>query len=101
DHAAAAYNGRMYVAGGYDGAGSVSAFQKYDIASNTWSIGPWLPTPLGGEAIAAYNGNVYVVGGTLDGITPSSSVYIYTIALDTWSVGPSLPIPIDFPGYRQ
>jgi hypothetical protein len=68
--AAAAFDGRLYVAGGTGGLGS-TVLQVYNIASNTWSTGPSLPANylLGGYTqVGRY---LYLVGSY--GTTPLSS----------------------------
>jgi hypothetical protein len=95
--AAALYNGKIYVAGGFTGR-ATSDFQIYDIASNSWTVGAALPGPTWGAAAGAYNGRVYVAGG---GFPPTATLYIYDIATNSWSVGSSLPSPYFLGGYTQ
>jgi len=56
--AGAFYGGKIYVAGG-------SLFRIYNIATNTWSVGPPRPGVCSsiGSAAGAFDGKVYVVGG--------------------------------------
>ena len=74
--AAAAYEGKLYVAGGtHDQQPSFlglhfrekvraeSLFFIYDIEKNEWKRGPDIPTPRLGLTSQAINGTVYVIGG--------------------------------------
>lgn len=88
-----AWNGKIYVAGGFVGGSSVTnALRIYDIATNTWTSGANMPTSPGVEAAAGavVNGKFYVMGG--DDFTNSLNTnFIYDIATNTWSTGAPLP----------
>ena len=88
-----AWNGKIYVAGGFIGGSSVTnALRIYDIATNTWTSGANMPTSPGVEAAAGavVNGKFYVMGG--DDFTNSLNTnFIYDIATNTWSTGAPLP----------
>jgi len=88
-----AWNGKVYVAGGFLGGSDVTnALQIYDIATNTWSSGPNLPTTPGVEAAAGavVNGKFYVMGGD-DFNNGLNTTFIYDTATNTWSTGATLP----------
>src|SRR6478672_4172780 len=60
-----AWNGKIYVAGGFIGGSSVTnALRIYDIATNTWSSGANMPISPGVEAAAGavWQGKFYVMG---------------------------------------
>jgi len=88
-----AWNGKIYVAGGFIGGTSVTnALRIYDIATNTWTSGANMPTSPGVEAAAGavVNGKFYVMGG--DDFTNSLNTnFIYDIATNTWTTGAPLP----------
>src|SRR5205823_9718263 len=88
-----AWNGKIYVAGGFIGGTSVTnALRIYDIATNTWTSGANMPTSPGVEAAAGavVNGKFYVMGG--DDFTNSlNTTFIYDIATNTWTMGATLP----------
>jgi N-acetylneuraminic acid mutarotase len=88
-----AWNGKIYVAGGFIGGSSVTnALRIYDIATNTWSSGANMPISPGVEAAAGavVNGKFYVMGG--DDFTNSLNTnFIYDIATNTWTTGAALP----------
>src|ERR1044071_7523898 len=88
-----AWNGKVYVAGGFIGGTSVTnALRIYDIASNTWTSGANMPTSPGVEAAAGavVNGKFYVMGGD-DFNNGLNTTFIYDIATNTWTTGATLP----------
>src|SRR5213078_4450050 len=88
-----AWNGKIYVAGGFIGGTSVTnALRIYDIATNTWTSGANMPTSPGVEAAAGavVNGKFYVMGGD-DFNNGLNTNFIYDIATNTWTTGATLP----------
>src|SRR6266487_5812000 len=88
-----AWNGKIYVAGGFIGGTSVTnALRIYDIATNTWTSGANMPTSPGVEAAAGavVNGKFYVMGGD-DFNNFLNTNFIYDIATNTWTTGATLP----------
>ena len=69
-----------------------NALRIYDIATNTWTRGPNMPTSPGVEAAAGavVNGKFYVMGGD-DFNNGLNTTFIYDIATNTWSTGATLP----------
>ena len=87
-----AWNGNIYVAGGYIGGTSVTnALQIYNIAANTWTSGANMPVGLEAAAGAVVNGKFYVMGGDDYNTTSVNTNYIYDIAGNTWTTGAILP----------
>ena len=80
--AAATWDGKIYVAGGFD---TERAVQIYDVPSGRWQAGGPLPRGTDNAGAAALGGKVYVVGGE------GKSLLIYEVAAGQWSVGPALP----------
>ncbi|MEK7317031.1 MAG: kelch repeat-containing protein, partial [Candidatus Eisenbacteria bacterium] len=91
-------NGKLLVAGGYDGANALGGAELYDPDANTWS-------PAGGLLVARFfhtatllsNGKVLVVGGH-DGTGGLASAELYDPVANTWSPAAGLmagwrPIP--------
>ncbi|MBI3098488.1 MAG: hypothetical protein HYY93_09650 [Planctomycetes bacterium] len=78
DHAAVAYNGYMYIIGGYIGGTESTDVQVAPIAGaggvGPWSAGTALTLARGECAAVAYNGYLYVTGG-YDGAAYTSTVY--------------------------
>lgn len=106
DLSANVVDGKIYLFGGKTYS-SISPFynqtsinQVYDIASNTWSTGASMPTPLQGYASAVVDKKIYVFGGaklSVAGIDSSiSSVQIYDTETDTWTTGKSLNVPSSY-----
>ena len=97
EHVVAVHDGKIYVAGGRTvtvpiGFGAVAVLQIYDIASDTWSMGAPLPTPLGlaDSAAIAQGSRIYVFGGGFAG-TGLPTTLIYDIPSDSWSFGTPMP----------
>ena len=92
EFALAEANGKIYVLGGYppqQGPNRTSrAVQIYDIASNSWQLGPELPQPNNHGMAASVNGKIYMLGGqTTDdqnGATAVNTVYEFDPARGTW-----------------
>lgn len=59
--------GKIYVLGGYPkGRVTVRTVQIYDIASDTWTLGPPLPQPNNHGVATAVDGLIYLIGGQTD-----------------------------------
>ena len=99
EFALAEANGKIYVLGGYPPEmgpnRTSSAVQVYDIASNSWTMGPQLPLPNNHGMAASVNGKVYLLGGqTTDdqnGLTAVSNVWELDPALGTWVAKAPMP----------
>ncbi len=92
DHAAAAFEGRLYVFGGRHGRGVVGSTEIYDPVSDSWSFGSPLPTPRWGAKAVAMAERIYVLGGVTQNDSIFPSVEIYEPATDSWRVfNPQLP----------
>jgi hypothetical protein len=64
EFALAESNGKLYLMGGYPASRQTSrTVQVYDIASDSWQLGPQLPQPNNHGMAAAVNGKVYLIGG--------------------------------------
>src|SRR4029077_7123500 len=96
DHATAYWNGKIYVAAGYNGA-ATNALHIYDIASNSWTSGAPLPQALFLPGFGAINGKVYVASGN-NGAVELNTLYIYDIPTNTWTTGANVPTPVTGPG---
>jgi hypothetical protein len=96
DLATAYWNGKIYVAGGFNGA-ATSALYIYDIASNTWTTGAPMPTAEYLAGFGIINGKLYIASGN-NGSTEVNALQIYDIASNAWSTGPNVPTPVTGPG---
>lgn len=88
EHAAAAYDGKIYAIGGY---GDNRGFKRYDVASNQWVT--LSPLPAGRHHLAAFadRGSIYFVGGEpVGGGDQSAAGFRYDIAAERWEPVPEL-----------
>jgi len=61
----AAYDGKLYVIGGYDATGvAQNSVQIYDIATYAWSNGATMPTARANINASVLNGKIYVLSGS-------------------------------------
>ena len=96
EFALAESNGKIYVLGGYPFTGQSSrTVQVYDIASDSWQLGPQLPQPNNHGMAAAVNGKIYLLGGQTtndqQGATAVNAVYELDPASGTWVEKASMP----------
>jgi len=85
ESAIAAWDGKIYVAGGYD---TSSNFLIYDLATDSWATGRSLVGGTDNAGAVASGGKIYVFGGEA-----SPRVQIFDVAANSWSNGPALPSP--------
>jgi N-acetylneuraminic acid mutarotase len=77
--AVAAYNGKIFVIGGYDEAGtSTGTVQVYDPATDTWDEAASLPIANNHGAAAVAGGTLYAFGGL------SNRAFAYDASEDQW-----------------
>jgi len=75
-------------AGGFNGTGHFI----YDLATNTWSMGPPIPFGITDPGVATLGSNIYVTGGP----TPDRGrLQIFNLDSNTWSQGPMMPGPVN------
>ncbi|HYP20803.1 MAG TPA: S-layer homology domain-containing protein [Chloroflexia bacterium] len=84
---------KIYVAGGYGTDGPISNMQIYEAGANTWSAGAALPIPLGGIAVAPYNGKLYIFGGAGADNEPVSTVRVYDPVSGNYEQKSDMPGP--------
>ena len=82
-------NGKLYLLGGYPSTGIASkTVQVYDIAADSWQLGPELPLPNNHNMAATVGGKIYVIGGQTtnnqDGLTAVDKVFELDPAVGTW-----------------
>jgi hypothetical protein len=97
-HSVVAYNGFLYVMGGYTSTGATNAV-SYAPINTDGTVGAWtattpLPLSVYQHASVAYNGTMYLIGGVAGGYR--TDVYKTTINLDgtlgtSWTTESSLP----------
>lgn len=94
-YALAAFEGRLYLFGGWDGRQFVAAVYAYDPQSDRWQVRRALPSPRGLAGAAALQGRIFVVGG-YDGSRALDAVLVYQPDRDEsggspWSNAAPLP----------
>jgi hypothetical protein len=82
----------FYLVGGVTTFGDTDAVYRYDAAPDggSWAELASMPQPMRGQAVACYQGKIYVAGGWYSN-TIYDTLYIYDIAMDTWSQRADLP----------
>ncbi len=91
-HGSVVSNGYVYIIGGCTGSSASTASTQFAQLNADGTVGPWasstaLPDIRCDHAAAAYNGNVYVMGGTINGSTAVSGVLRSTINSSTRQLG--------------
>jgi kelch-like protein 17 (actinfilin)/kelch-like protein 20 len=89
-HAAAAHEGRIYVAGGKAGGALHAEFDVYDAAMDSWSQKVVLPTPRSYASAAVFRGRVYFLGG-YDGSSYLRANEEYDPVGNAWAAGAAMP----------
>lgn len=76
--ALAELDGKLYLLGGYPASRqTVRTVQVYDIASDSWELGPPLPQPNNHGMAASVNGKIYLIGGQTSDV--SDQGYVDTV----------------------
>jgi len=93
--AAAAHDGRIWLAGGLEPDGNATAAMSiFDPAAAAWSDGPPLPHPLHHAALVSNGEQLVVIGGYLGSTgEPVDEVWVLEPDGQSWQPGPPLPDP--------
>lgn len=88
-----AYDGRIYVAGGYDDNGDLQTTEVYDPSTNTWAVDPAfpaLPATWFGAADAVLHGDrLWMMGGYYS-FSESNRTAYWSASEGAWHMGPRL-----------
>ncbi len=92
----------LYIVGGWGAAypSNVNAVQRYNMATDTWSTGPAIPTPPADFTLAGNTQKLYAIGGDIDGGGFwDSSTQVQSLDLSAWPGGSwvadtSLPLAV-------
>lgn len=87
-------NGKLYVAGGYEGSGTTpgTLMEVYDPATNAWTTKAPMLLAVQYPASAVISGKLYVFGGN-DGTSDVTAVQVYDPIRNTWAISPpSVPV---------
>lgn len=88
-YALAAFEGKLYVLGGWDGKNYLADVYQYNPDLDTWTTLAPLPTARGSASAAVAGGKVYVVGGvTAQGLSTANEAFSLSGA---WQSGAALP----------
>lgn len=93
DHSAAvAYNGKIYVVGGYlEGKVPTDKLFIYDPKKDEWVEGKPLPSPRGALTAEFINGTLYAVGGLNSSEIPVNTNEAYDPETNTWTTKAPMP----------
>ena len=76
--ACAAYENKIYVFGGINGAGTViNSVQVYDVLANTWATDDNLPANRQGHSAVTADGNIFILGGSGTALAGGGTQTIY------------------------
>jgi DNA-binding CsgD family transcriptional regulator len=93
-YALVAFEGRLYLFGGWDGARFLASVYEYDPARDAWTVRTPMPTARGFAGAAAAGSKVYVVGG-YDGETALAVNEEYTPSREgtgqAWTARSAMP----------
>ncbi|GMS90093.1 hypothetical protein PENTCL1PPCAC_12268, partial [Pristionchus entomophagus] len=87
---AAVLNGKIYVAGGFDGAAFLRDVARYDPSTNTWENLKDMETRRSRACLAVSCGKLFVLGG-FDGLNNVSRVDMYQPEADSWLQRADMP----------
>jgi len=88
-------NGKLYLLGGYP-ASRVTArtVQVYDIATDSWTLGPPLPEPNNHGTAVGVNGKIYLIGGQTSDVSDQgyvNTIYELDPAIGEWVAKAPMP----------
>lgn len=93
--AIAAWNGNVYVFGGFTRGVASNRVWRFSPATGRWQELARMPRARGALGGAVIGGRFYAVGGASDALRPDPRVYrvvdVYDFESDTWSEGPPMP----------
>jgi DNA-binding CsgD family transcriptional regulator/N-acetylneuraminic acid mutarotase len=90
-----AYEGMLYVFGGWDGEKFLNNVYAYNPTTDTWKERTSMPTPRAFSGVAESGGKIYVIGGIYEN-QPVTANEIYTPSHDHNDLGPwetGFPLP--------
>jgi len=84
-------DGKIYAIGGWSRAGTLSAVEEYNPATNTWTKKANMPTPRSQLSTSVVDGKIYAIGGWRQGGSPIQTVEEYDPTTDTWTPKTDMP----------
>ena len=94
DGIVASHNGKVYVAGGYNGSYALQDAYIYDPAAQAWSTIARLPERLEASSAGFIGDTLYVAGGFGDGSGGSTHAYAYHPDTNAWTRLADLPVGV-------
>jgi N-acetylneuraminic acid mutarotase len=91
-HALEVWNDQLVLVGGLGWSEVGSVTQFFDVAANSWRLGPRLPIPLGSSASAVISGRLYLAGG-ISGNQTVAAGFVLDSASGTWRTIAPMPKP--------
>ncbi|CAH8570472.1 unnamed protein product [Heterobilharzia americana] len=85
DAAAAELNGKVYVAGGFEGRHYHDSVEYYEPVTNQWTLINRMNSPRGGISLIQHNGYLYAIGGN-DGNNRLKSIEQYNPNDNKWEI---------------
>ena len=85
----AAFGGKIYVCGGYDGCTFLQSAEVYDPNTGKWTFIKSMRVTRSRVALVANCGRLFAIGG-YDGVTNLSSVEMYDMERDSWEFTSSM-----------
>ena len=79
-------NGKLYVAGGYDGNVFLKTAERYDPRADSWEYIASMKVKRSRVSLVANCGKLYAIGG-YDGVRNLNSVEIYDPETNQWTFG--------------
>ena len=95
---AAYLNGKIYLAGGYDGFQFSQDLLVYDIASDSYSTANPMPNTLYGHKLNVFAGHLYLTGGANEQDQSQSACWGYDPSIDSWSSIPDMALARSYHG---
>lgn len=84
-------DGKLYVAGGYDGSATSGTLSVYDPATNAWTSLSSMTFPRTAASGNVIGGRLYVVGGRSPSNSQLNSLEVYDPASNTWTTKRPMP----------
>src|SRR5215217_1845368 len=95
NHAAVAFEGKLYVIGGLDPFNPTRTVFVYDPTTRRWTQSTPLPMALQAHSASVFREEIWVFGGRVRSLERQRAVSIYNPETKKWRDGPALPEPMD------
>ncbi len=97
--AAATVNGKIYLFGGETSSGKTDIVERYDPATNAWTIlAASMPNAASNICAAVIGTDVYIPGGYDNAYYYLNTLRVYHTTSDTWTIVTTDPLPVNLFG---